>query len=68
MPTPFGTNSVGEEAVKGPLNRNERCFGLSFSIPADIPSRYQGSDREAKGKNKTFWDEVKSRDGKAETE
>jgi len=67
VPTSFGADNVGDEAVKRPFDRNESA-GISVSTFPFQLTFQAGVGQRSKGKNKTFWDEVKRGVGKAETE
>ena len=67
MPTSFGADNVGEEAVKGPFDRNESTSTSVSTFPFQLTFQ-AGVGQRSKGKTKTFWDEVKRGVGKAETE
>lgn len=67
MPTPFGADNMGEEAVKGPFDKNENTSISVSNFPFQLTFQ-AGVGQRSKGKNQTLWDKVKRGVGKAETE
>lgn len=67
MPTPFGADNMGEEAVKEPFDKNENTSILVSNFPCQLMFQ-AGVGQRSKGKNQTPWDKVKRGVGKAETE
>lgn len=53
--------------MKGPFDRTESASISVSTFPFQLTFQ-AGVGQRSKGKNKTFWDEVKRRVGKAQTE